>query len=241
MKYDILRIHCDESLTTIKQVFADRSVSRAQIAYCYIVCANQLLAQHNIKRDSGAFLTIFDGIPLQISKVSETSNLVKDRKYIELPGLIFDFDKDGAIEYLAYTSDGGEQCPPRFTKVPLTRTSPSESRWLYLHPSTMPSPKNPYFYRIENFVYTLGLERTPITEMELGAYMTINPLQEINLDAPFVFPMELMVVLKKQVIDLIRYNWFFSSDRKADGDDTNANKTTNIPKTISINPQEQQQ
>ena len=48
---------------------------------------------------------------------SATKNIIKDRKYIEMPGLIFDWDKDEAVDYLAYTSDGGPQCPPRFTKV----------------------------------------------------------------------------------------------------------------------------
>lgn len=235
MKADILRIHIDESLTTIKQVFPDRSVSRAQVAYCYIIVANQLLAQHNIKRDSGAFLTIFDAIPLQVAKQSEISDIVKERKYIELPGLIFDFDKDGAVEYIAYTSDGGEQCPPRFTKVPFTRTSPSESRWLYFHPNTTPSPKNPYFYRIGNFIYTLGLEKTPIKELEIGAYMTIDPLQTIDIDKPFNFPMELIKVLKMQVMDLIKYNWIFPSDRKNDGDDSAISQKTTMPKILSVN------
>lgn len=233
MAYDILRVAIDETLTTIKQVFPDRSVSRAQVAYCYIAAGNQLLGQHNLKRDSGAFLTIFDGIPLMVAKDSEKSNLVKDRKYIELPGLIFDFDKDAGIEYLAYTSDGGPQCPPRFTKVPFMRTSPSEAQWLYLHPQTTPSPRNPYFYRVSNLIYTLGLEKTPITELEMGAYMTIDPLQEIDIDMPFAFPPELLKTLKMQVIDLIRYNWFFNGDRKIEG--TDDSQKANIPKIVSVN------
>ena len=241
MGYDILRVHVDETLTVTKQVFDDRSISRAQVAYCYIVCANQLLAQHNIKRDSGAFLTIFDGVPLQIAKVSGDSDLVKDRKYIELPGLIFDFDKDGAVEYLAYTSDGGEQCPPRFTKVPFTRTSPSEAHWLYLHPQTTPSPKNPFFYRVGNFLYTLGLEKTPIKELEIGAYMTIDPLQKINLDAEFIFPMELMKILKMQVLDLIKFNWAYPSERKNEGDDASTPQKTSVPKVLSVNDNQQEQ
>lgn len=238
MKQDILRVHIDETLTTIKQTFDDRSISRAQVAYCYIVAGNQLLAQHNLKRDSGAYLTAFDGIPLM--KAAQSSNgIIKDRKYIDLPGLIFDFDKDQGIEYLAYTSDGGPGCPPRFTRVKFMRTSPAEAEWLYLHPNTKPSPSNPYFYRIGNTIYTLGLEKVPVPSLEGGFYMTIPPLQEIDIDQPFNFPIELMAILKRQVIDLIRYSWFFPQERKNEGSDDASVKGA-PPKVISVNEQQQQ-
>lgn len=240
MGYDILRIHVDESLTTIKQVFADRSVSRAQVAYCYMVVGNQLLAQHINKRDSGAFLTTFPSIPLEISK-TDKQGIAKNRKYFTLPGIIFDFDKDDGIDYMSYVSDGGLGCPPRFTVVPFNRTSQRESYWLYMHPDTMPSPSNPYYYRTKNIIHVLGLEKTPINEVEVGAYMTIDPLHEINLDSEFAFPMELMAVLKRQVIDLIRYNWFFPSERKNEGTDSTADKSVNVPKTISVNDPSVQQ
>jgi hypothetical protein len=239
MAADILRIHVDETLTTIKQTFDDRSVSQAQVAYCYIVASNQLLSQHNAKRNSGAFLTVFDNIPINVAGQSGVKNTVKDRKFIELPGLIFDYDKDDAVEYLAYTSDGGPNCPPRFTRTPFTRTDPSQAQWLYLHPQTTPSPKNPYFFRVGNLIYTLGLEGVPITHLEGGFYMTIDPLNEIDLDAPFNFPQELMQTLKRLVIDLIRYNWFFPKDKANEGTDDSGK--ANIPKVVSVNDQQPQQ
>src|SRR3990167_6270083 len=157
MLSDPLRVHVDETLITIKQTFDDKTVSKAQVAYWYIVAANQLLSQHNLKRDSGAFLSIFPEIPIVIPTVSADPNIVKDRKYIELPGLIFDYDKDNGIEYLSYVSDGGAGCPPRFTRTKIMRTSPGEAEWLYLNPHTAPSPKNPYFYRVNSLIYFLGI------------------------------------------------------------------------------------
>lgn len=231
MAADILRIHIDETMSVIKQTFDDKSVSRAQVAYLYIIVANDLLSKHISKRDSGAFLTVFNNVPL--SKES-------DRKFIDLPGLIFDYDKDGAIEYLAYTSDGGTNCPPRFTKVPFTRTSPSEAQWLYLHPSTKPSPKLPYYYRVGSRLYTLGLESVPITELETGLYLTVDPLQEIDIDTPFNFPQELLKTLKMQVIDLIRYNWFFPKDVTNTGEDETTGGKVNQQKIVSVNPQQEQ-
>lgn len=241
MTYDPLIVHIYETETTIKQAFDDKSVSRAQIAYCYIVVANQLLSQHNIKRNSGAFLTVFDNIPVTVAKTSESRDIVKDRKYIEIPGLIFDFDVDGAVEYLAYTSDGGPGCPPRFTRVQFTRTDPSQARWLYMHPQTTPSPKNPYFYRVGGLIYTLGIEAVPVKSIEAGFYMTVDPLTQIDVNAPFVFPQELMAVLKRQVIDLIRYNWFFPKDSTNTGQDEGNQAKPSIPKIVSVNDQNVQQ
>ena len=237
-----LRLLVNETLTTIKQTFDDRTVSMAQVAQCYIIVANQLLSQHNLKRDSGAFLSTFDNVPVNKETASINPNLIKGRKYVELPGLIFDNDKDGAVEYLAYTSEGKENCPPRFTNVPFTRTSPSQAQWLYLHPSTKPSPSNPYFYRVNNLLYLLGIEAVPINSLEMGLYLTIDPLQEIDIDKPFPFPSELLAVLKRQVTDLIRYNWFFGDSRQNKGDDTTDDgKNTNVPKIVSVNDNQEQQ
>jgi hypothetical protein len=241
MAADTLRTHLEETITTIKQTFDDKSVSRAQVAYCYIVVANDLLSKHIVKRDSGAFLTIFDNVPLTVSSTSSSAdNTVKNRKFIELPGLIFDYDMDGAVEYLSYVSDGGEGCPPRFTRTPFTRTSQSQSRWLYMHPSTEPSPKNPYFYRAGTKIYTLGLECVPVKYLEAGLYMTVDPLNKIDIDQPFNFPQELLKTLKMQVIDLIRYNWFFPKDSANTGEDETTTAKVDNRKIVSVNPQPEQ-
>jgi hypothetical protein len=236
---DSLRVHIDETLTTIKQTFDDRTVSRAQVAYCYIVAANDLLSKHILKRRSGAYLTVFDDVPVISAEASEVKNVVKDRKYIELPATIFDYDKDGGIELVAYTSDGGPGQPPRFTRVPFTRTSVSEASWLYLHPQTTPSPKTPYYYRVGNLVYFLGVEKVPLSAVEIGLYVSVDPLTKIDIDAPFDFPQELMQTLKRLVIDLIRYNWFFPKESgKNEGTDDSGKAA--VPKVISVNDRETQ-
>lgn len=235
-----LRIIVDELLTTIKQTFADRSVSRAQAAYCVITVANTLKSQHIAKRDSGAFLGVFPDIPIQESGTNVFPNVVKNRKYIELPGLIFDFDKDGAVEYLAYESLGLKYEKPQFTRVKILRTSPAEMEWLELHPNTKASPKEPYFYRVGNLLYLFGLEKVPVKKLEAGLYLTINPLTSIDIDQPFDFPEELISVLKRQVVDLIRFSWFFKSDRDNTGNDESGDSKTNFPKIASVNTNEQQ-
>lgn len=239
MATDRLRIIVDELLVTIKQTFDDKEVTRAQATYLTILCANQLLSQHIGKRDSGQFLNIFGKVPIKKATQTTDPDFIKGRKYIELPGSIFDFDKDGGVEYIAY-NDEDPTCPPAFARKTFQRTTPAEAQWLYLNKYTEPSAKQPYWYRVNNIIYVLGLEKSPWKELEMGVYLTINPLEEIDLDAPFRFPQELLHVLKRQVLDLARFSFLFDSrsDRSNDGSDSA--QTANIAKVASVNEQNQQ-
>lgn len=230
---DRLRIIVDEILVSIQQTFDDRKVSQAQVAYWVIVVGNQLLGQHNQKRDSGAFLTTYTGIPVQKQASSSNPNIVKNRKYIELPAGIFDFDRDGGVEYIAYYNND-EKCDPEFRHKTIQRTTPSDVQWLMLNEKTKPSPKNPYWYRTGEIIYLLGIEEVPIKEIEMGIYQTIDPLEKIDIDKPFPFPQELLHVLKRQVVDLARFSYLFpGTDRSNDGNDEEQAKS--IPKITSVN------
>lgn len=234
---DRLRVIVDELLVSIKQTFDDRQISQAQVAYWVILVGNQLLSQHNLKRDSGAFLATYTGIPVKKSTTSSNPNIVKGRKYIELPASIFDFDKDGGVEYIAYYNPD-EKCAPEFRNKTIQRTSPSEVQWLMLRKETKPSPKNPYWYRTGDIIYILGIEDVPVKFAEIGIYQTIDPLEKIDIDAPFMFPQELMHVLKRQVTDLARFSYIFpGTDRANDGNDEEQQKP--IPKITSVNDQNQ--
>ena len=236
---DKLRIIVDELLVSIRQTFDDRQVSQAQVAYWTILVGNQLLGQHNQKRDSGAFLATYTGVPVQKQLTSSNPNIVKGRKYIELPANIFDFDRDGGVEYIAYYNPD-EKCDPEFRHKTIQRTNPLEVQWLMLKEQTKPSPKNPYWYRTGEIIYLLGIEDVPVKEIEIGIYQTIDPLEKIDIDKPFYFPQELLHVLKRQVTDLARFSFIFpSTDRANDGDDADSNKA--IPKVISVNEQQNNQ
>jgi hypothetical protein len=232
-----LRILIDDTLETIKQTFDDRNVSRAQVAYWYIIVANQLKAQHLQKRDSGAFLSTFADVPVVQVAANKNPDFVKARRFLMLPVDIFDFDKDNGIEYITYTSPGGIECPPKFSEIKFQRTTPSEAEWLNMHPHTKPSSKNPYWYRVGRNIYLLGVEKINLKSVEMGIYMTISPVEKIDIDAPFPFPAELLHVLKRQVLDLARMSFFFPSERQNSGDDAsddNAGKQP-IQKVQSVN------
>lgn len=240
MAIERLRIIADDILVTIKQTFDDKQISQAQVAYWVIIVGNQLLGQHNAKRDSGAFLSTFVDVPVNVATASTNPNIVSGRKYIELPGNIFDYDKDGGIEYIAYYRDEEPECQPDFQRKTITRTTPSELQWQQLNPYTKPSLKNPYWYRTGDIIYIVGLETSPVKFVEIGMYMTIDPLEKIDIDQPFHFPGELLQVLKRQVVDLARFSFLFgNNDRSNDGDNSEEVKT--VPKIQSVNDQQQQE
>jgi len=237
MAIDRLRVTVDDILVTIKQTFDDKQISQAQVAYWTIIVANDLLGKHNAKRDSGAFLTTFVDIPVQVATKSTNPNIVAGRKYVELPGNIFDYDKDGGVEYIAYYRDEQPECQPDFQRKTIQRTSPGELQWLQLSAYTKPSISNPYWYRTGDIIYLVGLELSPVKLIEMGVYMTIDPLEKIDIDKPFNFPAELLQVLKRQVVDLARFSFLFgNNDRSNDGDNTEEVKT--VPKIQSVNDQQ---
>lgn len=230
---DTLRVIVDEIRTSINQTFDDKIVSQAQVAFWIITVGNTLKGQHIVKRSSGQFLSIYPDVPVKVATDNSVQNLIKGRKYIELPAAIFDFDKDGGVEYIAYY-DPNPNCKPQYAYKTLTRTTPNDVEWLYLGKHTKPSSENPYFWRAGDFFYFLGIESVPVKFMEIGIYQLIDPLEKIDIDAPFLFPAELLPVLKRQVTDLARYPFLFKSENKNDGAAIN-NEPTNIPKIVSVN------
>lgn len=237
---DKLSVIVDELRTTIKQTFDDKIVSRAQVAYWVIIVGNQLLGQHNQKRGSGAFLTVHPDVPVQIANNNLTPNVVKGRKYIELPSAIFDYDRDGGVEYMSFYSPD-ENCLPDYRVKTITRTRPNELQWLQINKNTRPAPDNAYFWRAGDFFYIVGIENVPVKFIEIGVYHTIPPLEKIDIDAPFPFPQELLNQLKYQVTNLARFSFLFKSDRDNSGSDESDDQQKSIPKIISVADQNPQQ
>lgn len=240
MRGTTLRTVINDVLVSLKQTFDDKEITRAQVAYWIITVGNDLLGKHIVKRKHGLFLNTFPSVPIVISKENSAVNVVKNRKFVELPAQIFSFNKDGAVDYVAYESTGGENCPPRFTNVQFSRTTQSQSRWLYKSVNTMPSPSNPYFYLSGNIVYFLGIEKVDIKNVEMGLYTTINPVEKIDIDAPFPFPDELLSQVKRGVTDLARYSFFIPRvDIINDGAATTEKAA--IGKVQSVNDQQNQE
>ncbi len=192
----------------LKQQYDDADVTLTHTAYWCSVVANRLLSQHIDKRDSGAFVTIYNSLPVLIEAGT-------NYKYFELPENIFDFDRDDGVEFLSYHT-AIEDCIPAFSSVRFTRTTPAGVLRLHWTEEETPTPDNPYFYRIKNNIYLLGLENISAPNVEGGFYQTINPYPT-NLNDDFPFPDELVSVLQRYIFDLGRFVLQMPKDNINDG------------------------
>lgn len=227
----ILRHVIDDIAVTLKQTYDDKSIQRSQIAYWILLVGNTLKSQHILKRSSGAFITTFR-IPVSIDPVS-------GRKCFVIPTTIYDFNNDRGIDCISYVSDGSVLCPPQFTRQTFTRTTKKTSERLYYSRHEIPSPANPFFYRIGDKIFPLGIEKVNIKEVEVDLFTALDPLLKIDIDQVFDFPDELMGTMRTQVIALARYSYMFPQERANDGENSNADKQLNTPKITSVNDNNQ--
>ena len=224
---------------SLKQNFDDSELTLNHIKYWVTIAANRLLMQHIEKRESGGFLTIFGGVMVQIEAGT-------DYKYVELPSGIIDFNLDNGVQYMSYDACVDE-CTPPFTSVTFTRTSPAAAKILYFTEEEKPTPDNPYFYRVGNKIYLLGLECIDVCGIEMGLYLTITPY-DCSLDDEFPFPVELIAILQRYVFDIGRFVLAMPNFIGVN-DGTSENMSgVQVPKTKLIsaqnpvmNPQQQEQ
>lgn len=238
MATTLLRTVVDDLIKDFKQHFDDKQIQKAQVAHWIIMIGNRLLSQHISKRDSGAYLSIYAGVPIEVSTITNNPNVVKGRKHIVLPTCIFDYDMDGGIEYISYYNETEKNtCPPAFTRQTFTRTTPSDIQRLYMSEYEEPNPCNPYFYRAGQYIYLVGVECINPDNVEIGIYSTLKPITDptIDLDAPFPFPEELLIQLKRQVLDLGRFVMVIPEERVNDGIDSEQQKNIPMNKLTSVN------
>lgn len=223
--------------SNLGQITDDKKILDIQVAHWVIMIANRIKSQHIGKRDSGAFLSIFAEVPIQVDSVNAGANKVRDRKYVDLPACIYDYNKDGGIEYMSfYLEDYEPNCPPPFTNQTITRTTPTGAERLYYSDYEKPKPGNAYFYRAGNRLYLLGLECVSPKFIELGVYASLSPVTDptLNWDEPFDFPEETLPILTRQVLDLGRFILLIPQERINDGSTTT---TDSVPsnKIVSVN------
>lgn len=232
----VLRLIVDDIAKDLKQVFDDKIVQKSQIAYWVLMVGNRLKSQHIAKRDSGAFMHTFSKIPVLIDSTVVNPDQVNDRKYIVLPKSIYDYNKDEGIEYIAYyVEDQQPSCPPPFTLQTFKRTTPSTAQRLYYSHDETPSPLHPYFYRTGVRLYFLGIECVEVKFVEIGIYNTFDPVTIIDLDQELDFPDELLIILKRQVLDLGRFTLLLPQERINDGSDDFSGKPVPTNKLVSVN------
>ena len=215
-------------LGDLKQIYDDAQLTPFKVFFWVLVHADRLKRQHLIKIDSGAYVKPFD-----LTVYVEPNN---GRNYFTLPGSVYDIDKDGAISYITYKPDIDVSLPV-LASVKFTRTSPTKMQRLYFRDEETPSPDNPYFYRLNDRIYLLGVEQINITEVEVGLILSFDPVASgLTLDDEFEFPLDLIPTLKRQILDMGRFVLNIPVDNINDGAAFDS-KEMPTQKLISVNPQ----
>ena len=204
-----IRVALSDIEKILEDAVADRKFVRSQILFWILTAADSLKSKHVAKIDSGAFVHPYFQIHVY------TDNLT-GRKYFDLPTGIYDFDKDEGINYLSYDYTV-DPCSPAFTSVTFTRTTPSKAERLYYTEEETPSPENPYFYRLIDRVWLLGIECIDVNYLEGGFYSTFDLSTSCSLDDELEFPNELYDVLKAKVLSLARWSAMIPQNRLNNG------------------------
>ena len=222
-----LRYIAWDILENLKQVSTDTDITFNSCVYWVLVYADRLKSQHKSKIDSGYFLHTYTSVPVSIEPITK-------RKYITLPSGCYDYDMDNGIHYISYNADI-DPCRPTFTSIQFSRTNPSKSRVLYFSDDEFPTPANPYFYRITNTAWFLGVENIGLPYVEVALYSTFDPTTPPNLDEEFNFPQELIPVLQRQILDLGRFVMQIPQERLNDATLDYGNSQVPKTKIISVN------
>lgn len=232
----ILRHVVDDIQTLLKQTFDDREFTDVQVGYWILTIGDRIKSQHIAKRRSGQYLSVYANIPVQEFTTITNPNQIPNRKYIELPSAIYDYDLDRGVQYVSYW-DNNDPCGTEYwRKRKFTRIAPGEAEAMEYSPYTKPSPENPYFYRVHNYLYLLGIDCVDVEAVELGIYQILPNITEIDLDAPFEFPAETLHILRMQVLNLARFGLQIPDLGKINTGSSNDNETQ-VPtdKLVSVN------
>lgn len=215
-------------LGDLKQIYDDASLTPYKVFFWVLVHADRLKKQHLVKIDSGAYVKVFD-LPVYVEPFN-------GRNYFILPGSIYDIDKDGAISYITYKPDIDVSLPA-LASVKFTRTSPTKLQRLFFREEETPAPSNPYFYRLNDRIYLLGVEQINITGIEVGLILSFDPAASgLTLDDEFEFPPDLIPTLKRQILDMGRFVLNIPVDNINNGAEWDS-KEMPTQKLISVNPQ----
>ena len=182
----------------LKQTYVNKEFADNQVLFWILMYANMLRKRHDEKTESGTYLHVY-------KKVNVYKELDTKRKYIILPADIFDLDKDGAIVYITYNYSVDICDVPTFTSITFERTSPQQSKVLYLTEEETPRSDNPKFYRENNNIFFLGLECIDIKYVEIGLKTTMNPSIICDLDTTMELPDEMYPILKEYILNMGKF------------------------------------
>ena len=210
--------------------FPDASIQNNQILFWIRTIENQMRKRHLATTPTGAYLVQFDNVPVV------TNGL---RKYVTLPSPVYDISYENGFEYITYQRSD----IVAFTQVAFQATSPSASARLYFNPYEEPSPSSPYFYRVKEKVFLLGVENVNVKSVEIGMYVALDPRSSmVDLDDPIELNEEQVHQLRMELLNLGRFIMVIPRDRTETGDDNRMEtKATQLKSTMAQADQEEPQ
>jgi hypothetical protein len=219
-------------LNSLRQVYTDAALTPFKVFFWVITLADQLRYQHIVKSDTGAFTYKFE-VDVEVDPVT-------GRNFFTLPTGIYDMENDGGITYITYPATF-DMSLPLFVSTTFTRTAPEKAARLYFRSEEVPTPQNPYFYRMNEKIFLLGVEEINLRSIEVGLKTSLGPADlTIDIDTPLDLPAHLLPILERRVLDLGRFVMMVPADKINDGTEW---ESKNVPtqKLISVNADQQQQ
>lgn len=215
---------------SLKKTFDDADITFAQIVYWVMVVANKLRAQHYPITNTDLFTSTYSSVTIQKD--------IKGRKFIDLPTQIIDLPFQKGVNYICYNIEDNDECNGySFAQIFFQPTFSKQVQHLYLDEYTKPKPENPYFYRVGQTVddvsvdrlYLLGIEKSPITTLEISILSTLNPNRLPSLDDEIPLPDELVLDVITQVLQLGRMILMIPDERENDGADEAKGSVPQVP------------
>lgn len=172
--------------------FPDSTVTSAQITY-WVLIAENYIRQRSLKVTmTGSFLTEFSNVSVQ------TDNI---RKWFILPSQVVDLDNEKGIDYVLYQQSG----IPYGKQIRFQQTEADIIDKLYWNPYEKPSPSNPYFYRVNQTIYLLGLENVYVPSVQMGLYTALDTRPVLlNIDSVISINEEQIITLREMVFQFAR-------------------------------------
>lgn len=217
---------------SLKIITKDAEISTESVIFWVMTCQNFIRQRHLKVSATGSYLSEYYGTN---SLPVETDTI---KKWINLPVGIYDLDNEKAIDYLILNTPGVP-----FSKCPrCTQTDANIIDLLHWNPYEKPSPSNPYFYRVGNQIFILGIENVAVPTVSLGVYGALDPRPIfLNPDSPLGINDEEYPQLKEMVMNLGRFVMVVPSNRTEQGDDARNESLKTFAKATSKeqdNPEE---
>lgn len=100
-----------------------------------------------------------------------------------------------------------------------------------------PTPDNPYFYRVGENVYLLGIENITVNYLEAGLITAFDPFYTGSLDDELDLGEEGFDYVIKNVLDLGRFMLLMPEDRLNDANEDLSGPAVPGQKLVSVNQQ----